>query len=104
MNLQDIVRIGIVSAVDAPGKRARVMFKDLDMVSGWLHVLQQPLAVVTVAEQGLHTHTVDSSESSENGAHTHEAETGVWLPSIDDKVLVLYIPIWNADGFILGVI
>lgn len=104
MDLQDIVRIGIVSAIDAQGKRARVMYKDLDMVSGWLHVLQHPLATVSISEGGLHTHTVESTESSENGSHTHTAQVTGWMPAINDKVLVLYLPIFNADGFILGVI
>ena len=27
-----------------------------------------------------------------------------WLPQIDDKVLCLFLPIFNGDGFVLGVI
>ena len=27
-----------------------------------------------------------------------------WMPNINDVVLCLYIPVWNGDGFIVGVI
>lgn len=27
-----------------------------------------------------------------------------WLPSINDTVLCLYLPVFNADGFVVGVI
>ena len=30
--------------------------------------------------------------------------TGTWMPSVNDKVLCLYLPIFNGDGYILGVI
>jgi phage baseplate assembly protein gpV len=26
----------------------------------------------------------------------------LWMPKVSDRVLVLYIPIFNGDGFILG--
>ena len=35
--LNNLVRIGTVSSVDCSKKLARVIFKDKDMVSGWLH-------------------------------------------------------------------
>lgn len=28
----------------------------------------------------------------------------IWLPSINDNVLVLYLPVFNGDGFVLGAI
>ncbi len=30
--------------------------------------------------------------------------TDEWMPQINDVVLCLYIPVWNGDGFILGVV
>ena len=27
-----------------------------------------------------------------------------WLPKVNDTVLVIYLPVFNGDGFILGVI
>lgn len=34
--------------------------------------------------------------------HTHEVKIRMWLPEIDDRVLVLYLPVRNGDGFIVG--
>lgn len=67
---QNMVRIGTVSAVDGGARRARVIFPDKEMTSGWLHVLQN----------------------------------ASWMPGINDNVLVLYLPVFNGDGFILGAI
>ena len=30
--------------------------------------------------------------------------SGSWMPKVNDMVLVLYLPVFNGDGFILGVI
>ncbi len=27
-----------------------------------------------------------------------------WMPKINDVVLCLYLPVWNGDGFVVGVI
>ncbi len=27
-----------------------------------------------------------------------------WMPSVNDKVLCIYIPVFNGDGFVLGAI
>lgn len=27
---------------------------------------------------------------------------GSWLPKVNDTVLILYIPVWQGDGYILG--
>lgn len=27
-----------------------------------------------------------------------------WIPAVNDKVLCLYLPVFNGDGFVLGVI
>ena len=29
-------------------------------------------------------------------------QQGSWMPSVNDRVLVLYLPGFNTDGFILG--
>ena len=90
MQLKDIVRVGIVSSVNASKKTARVIFPDYDnMVSGDLHILQHPTSVA-VAESG-------------DPAHTHTASLGAWMPAVGQSVLCLYVPVENGDGFILGV-
>lgn len=101
--LKNLVRIGTVSSVDNGAKKARVIFQDKNMTSGWLFVLQHPGAV-TVEEAGNHSHTVLSTSTSTDGKHVHEASGGIWMPKVNDTVLVLYLPVFNGDGFILGVI
>lgn len=84
-----MTRIGIVSAVDSDKKRARVYYPDMDdMVSDWLFVLQR---------SGTYT-------SSSADGHSHSVHVGTWMPEINDRVFVAYLPGFNTDGFILGVI
>jgi phage baseplate assembly protein gpV len=103
--LSNLVRIGTVSSVDSEKRTARVMFKDKDMVSGWLSVLQHPRAGVYVKSDGKHSHDLSGgSTTEENGEHDHVANVTYWMPKVNDTVLVLYLPVFNGDGFILGVI
>jgi|AGTN01.1.fsa_nt_gi hypothetical protein len=117
--LSNLVRIGTVSAVDAGKKSARVIYKDNGTTSGWLRVLQHGGAVVNVEPNGEHTHAYSgstgaagdpshsheySSETASEPDHIHEARVTVWMPSVNDTVLVLYLPVFNGDGFILGAI
>lgn len=107
--LVNMVRIGKVNNVDSGAKKARVKFDNLDMISDWLPVLQRPLEAVYVTEAGEHTHDINDTYSGGGSAsvepdHTHEAHVTSWMPRINDTVLVLYIPVDDADGFILGVI
>ena len=69
------IRVGIVSSRDTKEHKVRCYFPDLNnLVSSWLFVLQRP----------------GSSGSS--------------LPSVNDRVLVLYPDGWNMDGYVMGVI
>jgi len=103
--LQNLVRIGTVSSVDNSKNMARVIFKDKNIVSGWLRVLQQPFPTVSIVQSGLHSHEISGSSTTEtDGEHGHEANISFWMPHINDTVLVLYLPVFNGDGFILGVI
>lgn len=102
--LMNLVRIGTVSSVDSTKRTARVIFKDKNMVSGWLIVLQHPGAGVTVTPNGDHSHTVTGGTTGSAGLHDHIASVTYWMPKVNDTVLVLYLPVFNGDGFILGVI
>lgn len=122
---KNLVRIGIVSSVDMNTLTVRVYYPQFDnLVSGWLPVLQHPAAVIVGASgshkhagstgsRGSHTHggqmPSDGSHShpvtiEEDGEHGHGAEMAAWMPAVNDKVLVLYIQGFSADGFVLGVI
>ncbi len=88
-----ICQIGKVTAIDVDKRKVRVYFESSGMTSGWLSVLQQPNCLVDVKEA-----YCDESK------HSHSAATTVWMPNINDIVLCLYLPIFNSDGFIVGVI
>ena len=88
--VNSMIRVGIVSAVDSGEKTARVYFPDMDdMASDWLPVLQRP-------GEKLSTNTVQS--------HSHSGTVGTFMPSVNDRVLVLYAYGFNSDCYILGVI
>lgn len=109
--LANLVRIGTVSVVDAAKKKARVIFKDKDnMTSGWLHVIQHYDAGVYIRPDGGHTHRITDTymgggSASAEPDHDHmRSNVTYWTPKINDTVLVIYLPVFNADGFILGAI
>ena len=121
--LLQLVRHGIVTDVDGEKHMARVKFQGDEMTSGWLYVLQHPGAGLQIIPDGGHGHTTETAgehvhPGSEayiawDGSHAHavipvehhthpESCVTFWMPKINDKVLVLYLPILNSDGFILG--
>lgn len=109
--LANLVRVGTVSSIDAGQKKARVIFKDKDnMVSGWLYVIQRSGAGVNVVGDGGHTHTITDTYTGGGSAstgpnHNHPGTTVTsWMPKVNDTVLAVYLPVFNADGFILGAI
>ena len=97
---ETMLRIGIVSSVDADKLKARVYFPDAgNMVSDWLYLIQQPRKT---KKDGEHDHTDSMGGTTSKTKHTHELEP--WVPEINDKVLVLYPCGIDKDGFIQGVI
>lgn len=70
--LDNFVRAGIVTAVDAEARKARVLFQDMGFSSGWLAVLRH-------------------------------GQADTWMPKVNDTAIVLYLPVWQGDGYILGV-
>jgi phage baseplate assembly protein gpV len=106
--LENLVRIGIVSVVDSSARKARVIFDDIGLVSGWLSVLQRPQTGVYVSPDNEHTHTITDTytgggSASTVAAHDHAGTyTGYWMPTVGSKVVCLYLPVFNGDGFILG--
>ena len=102
------LRIGTVSAVDKANLAARVIFKDENIVSGWLPVLQRTGEIVTVKNTTKTPTTWTDSEgkvhTSYETAHSHGAKVNYWLPKVNETVACLYLPTFNGDGVILGAI
>ena len=106
--LKGLVRVGTVSAVDEKRAMVRVKFKSEDMTSGWLYVLQHQRAQVHIEPDGGHTHRISDSYTGGGSAravadHSHNGSyLEAWLPRVNEKVLCLYLPVFNGDGFVLG--
>lgn len=91
--LKNIVRVGTITDVDNGARKARMRFHDVDMTSDWLYVLNnQPY--IPDYEGPQKTETEDG--------HVHALTIKGWMPKIDDVVVALYLPMFNAEGFILG--
>ncbi len=93
-----LIQIGTVMAVS--GTKARVRHEDSGIISDWLPVLQRTDEVVAIQSAGSHTH--DGSAGSAAGTHTHTAAVTSWVPNVNDKVVCVYLPMQNSDGFIIG--
>lgn len=88
--LSRFMRLGKVTNVDPSRRMVRVAYTEQNnMTSGWLYVLQRQNTDIKV-------------ETADN--HTHQAKTKVWMPAIDDNVLVLVKPIRDGDGYVMGVL
>lgn len=91
-DISKIIRLGKVSDIDASKYKARVLFPDTGVVSDWLYVLQRPCEVT---EETVSCH--DNRYS-----HSHKNNVKSWMPKVNDVVLCVFLPVFNADGFIIG--
>lgn len=100
--LSRLVQVGRVSDVDNESRRATVFFPATKIVSDWLYV---PDCRPYIPDYD----GVQQTEEEEGGtgeasfaSHAHKLIIRPWMPKIGDMVLVLYLPVYGADGFILG--
>lgn len=85
-----LIQIGIVTDTDTENHKVRVKFKDVNLTSDWLCVLQNtPRISLVVGSVG-------------DATLTREATIYPWMPAVNDVVLVIYLPIFNSDGFVIG--
>ena len=78
-SLSGLVMEGIVTAVS--GRLARVKLPETGEISGWLTVRRSTPAV---SVQGT------------------RAQVDPWTPAVNDRVLALFRPVENGEGYILG--
>lgn len=107
-----MVQVGTVNTVDAKKRKVRVKFLETGMVSGWLYVLQHSGMGLNVTEDGGHGHEVTVADTYTGGGsgsveavpdHDHDKSvTTTWMPKVNDQVVVLYLPVADGDGFVLG--
>lgn len=102
MNVEDIVREGTVTAVDNGKRIAKVWFDALGIQSDWLPVL--------ITRDFIPDYDVPQRTEYEAGgggdaafeSHKHDLIIKPYMPKVNEKVLVLYFPVFNGDGVILG--
>lgn len=98
MNIENIVREGKVTAVDNTKHIAKVWFDALGIQSDWMPVL--------VNNDFLPDYGAGQRTEYEAGGtferHKHDLIIKPYMPVVNERVLVLYFPVFNADGVILG--
>ena len=107
MELKRLIQSGTVMTVDPANHKARVKL-DAGIPSGWLYVLQHPGMNLHLVPDAKHTHKIQDSYTGGGSADTFPAHnhpqsyTTDWMPQVNDRVLCLYLPVPDGDGFILG--
>lgn len=102
MDLENVVREGTVTAVDNEKRIAKVWFDALDIPSDWLPVL---ITRDYIPDYGVPQRTefeAGGSGDAKYERHAHPISIRPYMPRVNDKVLVLYFPVFNGDGVILG--
>lgn len=102
MNIEDIARGGKVTAVNNEKRIAKVWFDDLEIESDWMPVL--------ITRDFIPDYDVPQRTGFEAGgsgdpafaSHKHDLIIKPYMPKVNDLVLVLYFPVFNGDGVILG--
>jgi len=110
MNVEDVVREGIVTAVDNGRLIAKVYFDYLGIESDWMPVLFNKAVIKDYpydSPQWTEFETECKPESGRVGDkdyvdHRHKLVINPWMPKVGDLVLVLYFPLHSADGVVLG--
>ena len=106
--LGGLVRIGTVTDRDMDKRLVRIWFEDDAMSSGWLPVLISQ-DVTPDYEYDDPQWTEFETECAEPRAgdkdyasHKHKIIRKPWMPRVGDEVLAVYLPVFNADGFVVG--
>lgn len=100
--LSRLVQIGTVSDVNNGKRRARVILKETGHTSGWLCVLATPPFIPDYNVPQRTEFESGGSDDASFASHKHDLIIKPWMPKVNDQVLVLYLPVFNGDGFILG--
>ncbi len=100
--LGGLVRLGIVTDVNNDKRIARVKYLDTNKPSGWLAVL---INRDFIPDYDVPQRTEYESGGSGDAAfesHKHDLIIKPYMPKVNEQVLVLYLPVRDGDGFILG--
>jgi len=106
--LGGLVRIGTVTDRRMEERRGRGWFEDDGMSSGWLPVI--------ISQDVTPEHDYDDPQWTEfetewreprageqaDADHKHKIVRKPYMPKVGDEVLAVYLPVFNADGFVIG--
>ena len=99
----NMVRVGTVTDVNNPQLKARVLYPDSGMTSDWLQVVVNFPYIPDYDVQPQRTEfTAGGSGEAAFENHKHDLIIKPWMPKIGDTVLVLYLPVRDGHGFVLG--
>mgnify|MGYP000639057760 FL=1 len=102
MNIEDIAREGKVTAVNNDKRIAKVWFDALGIESDWLPVLITRDFIPDYDVPQRTEYEAGGSGDAAFESHKHDLIIKPYMPKVNDMVLVLYFPIFNGDGVILG--
>ena len=102
MNIEDIAREGKVTAVNNDKRIAKVWFDALGIESDWLPVLITRDFIPDYDVPQRTEYEAGGSGDAAFESHKHDLISKPYMPKVNDMVLVLYFPIFNGDGVILG--
>ncbi|MCX4265359.1 MAG: hypothetical protein OSJ64_00855 [Firmicutes bacterium] len=107
MNIENIVQVGRVSDVNKAKRMVRVIWPASGKTSGWLYVLQHFDADLNIVPDAEHTHVISDTHGGGSAStepnHNHPGSTVTfWLPKVNESVLVIYLPVEDGDGFVIG--
>lgn len=107
MDLANMALVGKVSDVDKVKRMVRVIWPASGETSGWLYVLQHFGAELAIIPDAEHTHEITDTHGGGSASiepdHNHPGSTvTIWLPKINESVLVVYLPVEDGDGFVIG--
>ena len=100
--LAGLVRVGTVTDVDNGKHMARVKFQGEGFTSGWLYVLDNRPFIPGYNRRQETDKTSGGTGYAAYDEHAHKLTINQWMPVINSKVLVIYLPVFNADGFVVG--
>ncbi|MDE7245521.1 MAG: hypothetical protein K2O18_16330 [Oscillospiraceae bacterium] len=108
--LNGIVRVGKVMDrdPDLDKRLVRVWFEDDQMDSGWLPVLiSQDVTPNYEYDDPQWTEFETEDKEAQAGEtryvpHKHKIIRKPYMPKVGDLVLVIYLPVFGADGFVIG--
>ena len=100
--LSGLVRLGTVTAVNNDQRLARVKFPDTGITSDWLPVLISRDFIPDYDVPQRTEYEAGGSGDAQFEKHKHDLIIKPYMPKVNEQVLTVFLPVDNADGFVIG--